>query len=140
MSRPIPGVQSLEYRRDGQRRQRCSRCHAERSVSVLVHSQFNASDQVYPIMVGQDLVGVLCSSCVMPFETALQATFPDGQAYPWVDSRGVLMPTPRCDDGHVLVYASDGRSMVCPTCDAEHVDLPGGFGDAPMGGPDADQH
>lgn len=118
MSRPIPGVQSLEYRRDGQRWQRCSRCQAERSMSALVLTPgLNAADAMYPIMVGQDLVGVLCHECVHATELHIQSLFPDRHAFPFVDDRGRLMPTPRCELGHALIYSDDGRGMVCERCD-----------------------
>lgn len=115
MSRPIPGVQALEFRRDGQRCQRCSRCQRERPLSPLVLT--NAAETMYPIMVGQDLVGILCHECVMATERHIQSLFPDGHAFPFVDDRGRLMPTPRCELGHTLVYSSDGRGMVCDQCD-----------------------
>lgn len=115
MSRPIPGVQALEFRRDGQRYQRCSRCQRERAMSSLVMP--NAAETMYPIMVGQDLVGVLCSGCVHATELHIQSIFPDRHAFPFVDDRGRLIPTPRCELGHALVYSDDGRGMVCQQCD-----------------------
>lgn len=119
--RPIPGVQALEYRVDGKRTQRCSKCHATREQSPLVRN-LNAAEQMYPIMVGQDLVGILCHECVASMEQAIQAMFPDRHAFPFVDDRGRLMPTPVCELQHALVYSEDGRGMVCPTCDVERID------------------
>lgn len=87
-------------------------------------------------MVGNDLVGVACPECVLSVERHIQAMFPDGHAFPFVNDRGELLSTPRCENGHALIYAVDGRSMVCQQCDAEHVDLPGGFGSAPMDEPE----
>lgn len=117
MSRPIPGVQALEYKgADGVRTQRCSRCHGERKMSALVRN-LSAAEQMYPIMVGQDLVGVLCADCVYSTERHIQALFPDGHAFPFVGERGELLPTPRCEQGHALSYSDDGRGMVCTQCD-----------------------
>lgn len=123
MSRPIPGVQSLEYRKNGLVTQRCSRCHQERSQSSLFVRP-DPVTQMQPVMVGSDLVGVVCHDCVHSIEKHIQAVFPDRHAFPFVSDRGELLPTPRCELGHTLVYAADGRSMVCEQCDAE--------GDAPM--------
>lgn len=119
MNRPIPGTPSLEYRNGAQRYQRCSRCHRERALSSLVLSTERASLQTLnPIMVGNDLVGVLCDDCVHSVERYVQSLFPDGHAFPFVDATGQLMPTPRCDDcGMPLVFGDDGSCMVCPQCD-----------------------
>ena len=114
--RPIPGVQALEYRKDGRMCQRCSRCQREIAMSRLALST-NAAEHMYSIMVGQDLVGVICHECVFSTERHIQALFPDSHAFPFVDDRGQLMPTPRCENGHPLVYSQDGRGMVCDQCD-----------------------
>lgn len=115
--RRVPGTQAIEYRKDSLRTQRCSRCHAERQMSVLVRN-FNATEQLYPIMVGQDLVGLLCHECVQPVEVAIQRLFPGRNGFPFVGEFGELLPEPRCELGHLLVYAHDGRGMVCETCDS----------------------
>lgn len=113
--RPIPGVQALEYRKDGARTQRCSRCHRERSQSQLLVPQQSTSFN--PIIVGNSLVGIVCGDCQHSIERHIQAVFPDLHAFPFVDERGRLMPNPRCENGHALVYRDDGRGMVCPECD-----------------------
>ncbi len=121
--RPIPGVQALEYRVDGKRMQRCSKCHAQREQSPLIRNA-SAEEQLYPIMVGQDLVGILCHECVQSTEVSIQALFPARHAFPFVDERGRLIPNPACERGHALVYSEDGRGMACPVCDnPRRVDL-----------------
>lgn len=133
MSRPIPGVPSLQFRKDGVSTQRCSRCHRQHQQSALFVRQDPAT-QLQPIMVGNDLVGVLCSDCVYSVERSIQQLFPEGHAFPFVNDKGELLPAPRCELGHTLIYAADGGSMICEQCDVERVDLPGGFGNAPMEG------
>lgn len=87
-------------------------------MSQLIRN-FNATEQLYPIMVGQDLVGMLCHECVQAVEVHIQSAFPQRHAFPFVGERGELLPAPRCELGHPLVYAHDGRGMVCETCDVE---------------------
>lgn len=116
---PIPGVQTVQYRNGRHRAQRCSKCHTEQADTALVLAR-NHGPMMVPIMVGNDLVGILCTDCVPVVESLIQRTmFPDGHAFPFVDERGELLETPRCEKGHPLVFADDGRSMVC-TREDEH--------------------
>lgn len=120
---PAKGGVSIEYRVDGKRMQRCSLCHATVEHSPLL-LRVSPSEQLHPVMVGADLVGVLCQGCVPKLEMAIQHLFPDSHAFPFVDERQELMPTPRCEHGHALVFSDDGLSMVCPR-DNEHQEPPG---------------
>lgn len=119
MTRPIPGVgQALEYSKDGLRTMRCSLCHAERSQSPLVR-QLARDEQLSPITVGDALLGVLCAACSPKFTAHVLAFFPESTAFPFVSERNELLPTPRCELGHALRYADDGRGMFCIVCDVE---------------------
>lgn len=122
--RPIPGIgQALEYRNaEGQRAQRCSKCHRERAQSSLVLAQRD-EQQFHPIMVGQDLLGVLCSECQPDFYAHVQSAFPDFHAFPFVAHNGEALPNPRCERGHSLRYTDDGRGMVCMKCDVPRADV-----------------
>jgi hypothetical protein len=124
MSRPIPGTQSLEYRKGNRRFQRCSRCQREKDMSpalVLHVDRVNASEFA-PIMVGNDLVGIVCPDCVQATETHIQSMFPESHAWPFIDPMGELLPTPRCECGMPLVYTQDGRQMTCKQCDVQQVE------------------
>ena len=118
MTRKVDGVQALEFRENGRRTQRCSRCHRKRQQrQLLLPTTGSDGLDLVPIMVGQDLCGMLCADCIHSVEMHIQAVFPDRHAFPFVDSRGELLPTPRCDQGHALIYAHDGSGMVCEQCD-----------------------
>jgi hypothetical protein len=120
MSRPIPGSVAIEYRNGSLRCQRCSRCHREQQQSSLVldAARTNALG-LAPVMVGQDLIGIVCADCVQAVERHIQSVFPDGHAFPFVDAAGQLLPTPRCACGTALVWTEDGRGMACTQCDVE---------------------
>lgn len=122
MSRPIVGGQCINYRKGSRTFQRCSRCQREREMSALVGLAF---EKYVPIMVGQDLLGMLCADCVHAAETHIQAIFPDRHAFPFCDERGQLLPTPRCENGHVLAYTEDGSGMVCTQCDVPELSAHG---------------
>lgn len=119
MRRPIPGVgPALEYLHDGMRTQRCSKCHAQRSESSLLLR--DQPDRFRPIMVGEYLLGLLCDECTEAFYSHVQTAFPDRHAFPFVTERGELLPNPRCELGHALVYSPDGREMLCRICDDQN--------------------
>lgn len=118
MSRPIPGAQAIEYRKGPTRFQRCSRCQQEQAQSSLVLDTKHAATH-HAVMVGPDLVGIVCAGCVAAVEQHVLGLWPDKHAFPFVDAAGQLLPTPRCEAGHALVYAHDGSGMVCEQCDVE---------------------
>lgn len=117
LTRPT-GIPAIEYRKGARRFQRCSRCQREREISSLVLSTERVNlDSFAPVMVGQGLCGILCNDCVHSVEMHIQAIFPDRHAFPFTDAAtGELLPNPRCELGHPLVYAHDGSGMVCEQC------------------------
>ena len=120
-----PGQLSIEYRStDGKRFQRCSRCHDAHEMSPLLLRESKST--LKPIMVGNDLVGLICDSCLHVTERIIQQLFPDQHAFPFVDGRFQLLPNPRCEKGHPLIYTEDGNSMTCHQCNEDALTLTSG--------------
>ena len=119
--RRMLGVRALDYRRDGRRYQRCSRCHAERDMAAPVlyrlgeETPTNAMDV---LMLGQNLLGFICRACVLETSRHILELFPHGHGFPFVDQHGQLQPVSRCTDCKApLVFSNDGRTVLCPQCD-----------------------
>jgi hypothetical protein len=112
---------ALDYRkRTGGRWQRCSRCHREHELSAPVLYQLDARSgtpapqvSLSPIMVGQDLMGFVCSDCFHSTLRHIASIFPDEMGFPHVDADGMLVPTPRCECGAPLHYDTDGKTLLC---------------------------
>jgi len=114
-------LRALDYRkRTGGRWQRCSRCHREHELHApLVYNLSRPEPEtLVPLMVGQDLMGFVCNQCFRSTCAHIASIFPDAQGFPHVDQDGMLVPTPRCECGTALQYASDGRELLCSQCDA----------------------
>lgn len=116
---------ALDYRRNGAVLHRCSRCHAERELPTgrgLVGLDGKDLQQQQPfaaIMIGNELLGFTCSGCFGAIVQHTVGVFPDRIGFPLVDHHGRLMEHPRCDECKgALAYAADGRSVICPHCDA----------------------
>ena len=103
---------------------RAARTAATRTVGPLRHVRPSGSavDTLLPITIGFELVGMVCSGCVLAIERQIQASFPDGLAFPFVNMAGHRMPTPRCECGTVLAFTADGRGMTCTQCDVQPVE------------------
>lgn len=119
-------LRALDYRKGTRRYHRCSRCHAEREDAppIIYNADGSAASQtpLVPIMVGQDLLGFTCNACFHSLVQHIAAVFPDNIGFPLVDHHGMLIATPRCDEcGSTLAYATDGKSVLCPQCDVEHL-------------------
>lgn len=115
-------TRAVEYKRGSQRFQRCSRCHVEQELTapVLYNARGESAPQttgLAPVLVGQDLLGFICSGCFHAVCKHIASVFPDSFGFPFVNKQGQLQPTPRCQAcSFALAYASDGRSMYCPEC------------------------
>jgi hypothetical protein len=125
LNRRMHGTRALDYRKEGssKRYQRCSRCHAEHEVAtpaIYAHdgTRVEPDPTMAVLMVGQDLLGFICSRCFYSVSKAIVSLFPDEFGLPFVDEKGRLVPVSRCDTcGTPLRYSDDGRSVLCPQCD-----------------------
>jgi hypothetical protein len=116
---------ALDYRKGVKRFHRCSRCHAEHETAppIIYNADGSASESpMSAIMVGATLLGFACNDCINSLMQHISSAFPENLGFPLVDHHGQLVSTPRCDDcGAALAYATDGRSVLCPQCDVEHL-------------------
>lgn len=137
--RQITTHRAMDYRlpaeQGGGRWQRCSRCHSTRRLDNPVIYNLasrttrpgepdRTSTGLNPIMIGNELIGFICTDCFTRLCHHVLDLFPDRTGFPHVDSNSYLQPNPRCDEcNSPLAYASDGRRVICPACDTE---APGG--------------
>lgn len=125
--RKMNGSRALDYRKDGKRMQRCSRCHTEHDMSrpniYDVDGKLRSPElTMAPLMVGQDLLGFICRGCFYATVRHIVSLFPDGFGFPFVDDRGRLLPPSRCEDcGTALRYSDDGLNVLCSQCDGQAV-------------------
>lgn len=125
--RSMNGRRALGFRRGRKSFQRCSRCHTEVELSAkpLLYDanqtpiETNAAT-LAAIMVGNELLGFVCSECFVPLLQHVCSVFPDSLGFPLVDHHGQLVTPPRCDTcDAALAYSSDGMSVLCPHCDEQ---------------------
>lgn len=124
-ARAMNGRRALDYRKGSRRMQRCSRCHLEIELAkpVLYDLSNRAipgpeDHALAPIMVGDELMGFICSGCKHSLLQHIASVFPERIGFPMVDHHGQLAQPSRCDEcGAALAFASDGLSVVCPQCD-----------------------
>lgn len=115
-------LRSVDYRLPGRGRfDRCSVCHHEQAIDnphiVTTGYTVPSRQQLSYVMLGNELLGFVCSVCHPKMVLHIANMFPDSKGFPMVDKDGFLVPTPRCDCGTALGYTDDGRTVVCPKCD-----------------------
>jgi hypothetical protein len=122
----LPGpIRSVDYKRNGGRFQRCSRCHTEVELLRPVIYSADGAEPISgtglaPLLVGNELVGFICADCRYAVLEHVCSIFPNAIGFPLVDRDGYLQPHPQCSCGLPLQYAHDGTTgLVCPQA-AQH--------------------
>lgn len=119
-------LRSVDYKRNGRRFQRCSRCHTEVELLRPVIYSADGAEPISgtglsPILVGNELVGFICAGCRFATLQHLCSIFPNAIGFPFVDRDGYLQPHPQCPECAMpMQYTHDGTTgLVCPQA-AQH--------------------